>query len=343
MQKIRLGMLGTANVAFRRFVPSVIEIPSFEYVGLSIANITEWGSPAEEVKYKAWKKNEQGKAEGFCRQFGGVVFDSFEELLSSDKIDAVYIPLPPALHYKWAHRALECGKHVLLEKPFTTKLEHTKDLVALAEKTKLAIHENYAFCYHKQFKKVRDLANSGTIGKIRQIRAAFGFPFRGVGDFRYVKSLGGGALLDCGGYPIKLASQLIGQSAQVTTAHLEITKGFDVDIYGSATLQNENGMTAQLAFGMDNGYKCEVEIWGSKGSLKAPRIFTAPDDLSPEIQISNPEKSVINISPDKQFMRSASRFLDSIKSNDMRQQAYLEIIKQAELIEAVFSIGGKDI
>lgn len=343
MQKIRIGMLGTSNVAYRRFVPSVKQIPSFSYIGLAVAGAHEWNSMSASESFESEYMNEQKKADDFRRNYGGDTYNGYEQFLCSDEIDAIYIPLPPALHYKWAKLALERGKHVLLEKPFTTRLAHTQELVALATKKRLALHENYAFCYHEQLQKIFEILQDGTIGEPRQIRAAFGFPFRGAQDFRYIKALGGGSLFDSGVYPIKMSSKLLGTGARVTAASLQSAMDFDVDIYGSATLQNDYGLTAQITFGMDNAYKCEVEIWGSKGILTAPRVYTAPDEFSPQIIINNPEQSVITVPPDWQFKKSALRFLDSIQSDNLRAQAYEEITEQSGLIDSIYRLGGMEI
>lgn len=339
MKKIKLGMLGTSNIAFRRFLPALKLNEEFEYTGLAIADASEWASPVDAETYKSMLEVEKKKGEDFCREYGGDVSFGYEEFLSSDKFDAVYIPLPPGLHYKWAKKALEYGKHVLLEKPFTTTLEHTQELITLATKKELALHENYAFCYHKQFAQIMEMLNNGEIGDIRQIRTTFGFPFRGATDFRYIKSLGGGALLDCGGYPIKMAARALGKSAKVTAASLQTTEGFDVDIFGSATLQNDNGLTAQVSFGMDNSYKCEAEFWGSKGHMIAPRIYTAPKDLSPTIAVNDPDSRTINIPCDDQFANSIGYFASCVKNADTRQQSYDEIMQQSVLIDSVFSLG----
>ena len=165
------------------------------------------------------------------------MYNNYNELLSSADIDAVYIPLPPALHFKWAKMALENGKHVLLEKPFTTSLSDTEELIRIAKEKNLAVHENYMFSYHTQLDWIKNKVSEGVIGDIRLIRIDFGFPFRGANDFRYNKALGGGALLDCGGYTIKLATMFLGDTAEVKTSQLNYKEGFEVDIYGSATLQ----------------------------------------------------------------------------------------------------------
>ena len=137
------------------------------------------------------------------------------------------------------------------------------------------------FMYHDQLASLDSVVNSGEIGDVRLYRISFGFPMRTRGDFRYNKALGGGALLDAGGYTMKYANYLLGDSARLVTAQVNYIAGFDVEMFGSCTMVNNSGTTAQLAFGMDNDYKCEVEIWGSKGTITSSRILTAPEGFIP--------------------------------------------------------------
>jgi len=316
MSKRKLGIIGTSNIAFNRFLPALMGSNSFEYAGV------------------ATRTHE--KAVRFAQAYQGEIFDNYDSLIYSPKVDALYLPLPPALHKEWAMKALENGKHVLLEKPFTTSLEDTQQIIELARAKNLAVHENYMFVFHKQVSKIKQLLAENTIGELRQVRMAFGFPFRGGGDFRYHKEFGGGALLDCGGYPIKLACILLGESARVSSAQLNIQTGFDVDIFGSATLENEQGLTAQIAFGMDNFYRCEVEIWGSGGCLSAQRIFTAPTDFKPQIILqSNGGSEIITVESDNQFLNSIGYFASCIVDEKIRNESYAQILKQAELIEKI--------
>jgi predicted dehydrogenase len=182
------------------------------------------------------------------------------------------------------------------------------------------------------------LIDAGQIGEVRLIRAAFGFPYRGAQDFRYDKTLGGGALLDCGGYPVKLASILLGPNLKVATASLSSARGHEVDIFGSITLENEKNAVAQLSFGMDNAYKCELEIWGSQGTLLAPRIFTPPADFSPEIVVKNKEEQTIKVPADDQFLNSLNHFYRCITYPAARAESYNEIKAQNKIIEDVIKI-----
>lgn len=316
MKKIRVGIVGTADIAFRRFLPALSKMKEIEYIGVASRDIS--------------------KTEKFVQKFGGRGFGSYEELIQSEEVEAIYMPLPPALHYTWGKKVLENNKHLLLEKPFTTNTEETKQLIELAKVRGLALHENYMFQYHKQLEVIKKLLKQGYIGEIRQLRIAFGFPKRLASDFRYNKDLGGGALLDCGGYPIKLASLLLGEHLKVVTSVLNYGKSSEVDLYGSATIINERDEVVQLAFGMDNAYKCELEVWGSKGILIAPRIFTAPADYPVVINCKQGnEEGKIDVGIDDQFLNSINYFCDCIKDDEKCTLNYKAIYEQARLMEAV--------
>ena len=327
---IRIGVLCPSEIAFRRFMPALKQLDRFEYIGLAAATEREFsGADSDQVR-----ASELEKAEKFAAEHGGKIFSGYESLITSDEIDAVYIPLPPALHFRWAKKALECGKHILLEKPFTTSLEDTKELIAIAENRGLAVHENYMFAYHTQLDWVKEQINSGVIGDVRLIRIDFGFPFRGANDFRYCKALGGGALLDCGGYTLKLASMFLGDTVRVTESQLCGKDGFEVDIYGSATLKNDAGLTAQVSFGMDNSYRCSLDIWGSSGSIYTNRILTAPAGYAPVMTIRNADgEKNMELPADDTFRKSIEAFADCISNSKKRNDKYSEIIRQSGLVD----------
>lgn len=332
MKKIKIGVLCPSEIAFRRFMPALIKNENFEFMGVAIANNEEWfGIPTKELI-----NTEQGKAQNFIDTYGGRLYTSYGEMLGSNDIDTVYIPLPPALHYMWAKIALENGKHILLEKPFTTSLEHTKKLLKLARESNLAVHENYMFVYHTQLEWIKQKIVDGAIGEIRLIRIDFGFPFRGVNDFRYNSALGGGALLDCGGYTVKLANIFLGNTAKVVTSKLNNKEGFDVDMYGSATLINDDGLTAQVSFGMDNSYKCSLEIWGSTGTLFTNRVLTAPNGFEPIVFIrQGNEEYSYTLSSDDTFEKSIRYFEHCICDEKIRIMHYEEIVQQSAALEKI--------
>ena len=337
VEVMRIGILCPSEIAFRRFLPALQKCDNYEYIGVAVANVKEWfgeeASP-EDDKCQSVIRKEYEKAENFQKQYGGKIFSSYQELITDEKIEAVYIPLPPALHYKWAKLALENGKNVLVEKPATTKLEWTEELIDLANEKNLALHENYMFAFHNQLDKIKEIVESGELGDVRLYRINFGFPRRAKNDFRYAKALGGGALLDCGGYTLKYASMLLGDSAEIAYAHMNYIDEFDVDLYGSAALINKKGDTVQIAFGMDNSYKCELEIWGSQRCLKSGRILTAPAGFVPNYTITdNDGTKTEDLPADVTFYKSLQHFSKCVEDEYTRKANYDAIKRQAALVD----------
>lgn len=330
MAKVKIGVLCPSEIAFRRFLPAIKQNLDFEYVGVAVAGAGEWfGEPTLEQIAA-----EQNKAQKFVDSYGGKIFKGYRKLLNDTNVEAIYIPLPPALHYEWAKKALQTGKHVLLEKPFCTNVQDTEELLRLAAEKNLAVHENYMFVYHSQLVWIRE--HMPELGELRLIRIDFGFPFRGANDFRYNRELGGGALLDCGGYTLKLAGYFLGDSANVTTSQLNMQPEFGVDIGGSATLTNAQGLTAQVAFGMDNSYRCSLELWGSKGELYTNRILTAPVGYEPQVVIKLVDnEQVYTLPADDSFGKSIAYFGECIDNEAERVKHYAEIRRQAELVAAI--------
>ncbi|MHC1689222.1 MAG: Gfo/Idh/MocA family protein [Bacteroidales bacterium] len=331
---IRIGIICPSEIAFRRFLPSLQKTYEFEYVGVAIANMEEFVGATDEILAK-----ERQKAQTFVGSYGGKIFEGYGQLIRSTEVDAIYLPLPPAIHYKWGKKALEQGKHVLLEKPSTTSLADTQALVSLALEKGLALHENYMFVFHNQIAAIKEIIRSGEIGDVRLYRISFGFPRRTQNDFRYNKNLGGGALLDAGGYTIKLATELLGNDVKLTSAATGYLDEFEVDMFGAATLQNKRGLVAQVAFGMDNDYKCDLEIWGSKGTLTTGRILTAPNGFTPTYTIKKNQDYIDGILPaDDAFLKSIERFGSCIRNNSVRLDNYEMLLRHQRLVEEFMNL-----
>lgn len=338
---MKLGIICPSEIALRRFMPALQLVDNLEYVGLGVCSEDEFitNNNMRNSIVTSILKSEYEKAEVFKNQYGGKIFKSYKDIVYSNEIDVLYIPLPPAMHFKWAKLAIESGKHVIIEKPATTSKVDTENLINLAKTQELAVHENYMFVFHRQIEIIDSIIKSGEIGDIRLYRISFGFPLRSVNDFRYNKILGGGALIDAGGYTLKYASKLLGDSAKIKYAQMNTTSEYDVDMYGSAALVNSDGITAQIAFGMDNDYKCELEVWGSKGCLVASRVLTAPVDFAPTVVIKkNNNCKEIKLPCDDTFKKSIEHFLNCINNKKLREKNYVDIIKQAKLVDDFISL-----
>lgn len=339
-QIMKIGIISPSEIAFRRFLPALKKHVKFTYAGVAVPSAQDWygeDSQADTV-FDSIHAREYEKAISFKENYGGEIFEGYSTLINDPEIEALYIPLPPALHYKWAKKALLAGKHVFVEKPSTCSLADSTDLVDIARNNSLALHENYMFIYHKQITEIDEIVRSGQLGDVRNYRINFGFPMRSQNDFRYNKALGGGALFDAGGYTLKYARHLLGPTARIISSHLAYTPEFNVDIFGCATLVNDNGTSVQVAFGMDNDYRCVIDVWGSKASLTSDRILTAPAGFSPSCTIkTNQEYEDRALSADDTFMKSIEVFEKCIADEETRLKEYDEIIAQAAAVNDFIS------
>lgn len=317
MKKLKIGVLGCASIADRMVIPAIQSSGAFELAAVSSRS-------AE-------------RAKTFANKFGCEPIEGYETLLNREEIDAVYIPLPTGLHHEWAVKALEKGKHCLVEKPIAHDYSSAEQLVETARRYNLSLFENFTFVYHSQHRFIRDRLDSGEIGEIRCFRSAFGFPPLPADNFRYDKSLGGGALLDAGVYPLRASLLILGENStlNVTSASLKTDPERMVDIYGGAFLTDGEGGFSQIAFGFDNFYQGNYEIWGSKGKIRAERAFTAGPGIKPKVIIEKQDDFHELILPaDNHFVNILKSFHDSIKHGTFEYH-YNGILRQARLLQEV--------
>ena len=314
--KIRIGVLGAANIALRSLIPEIKNLPeNFEFIGIGTRNLNKERLSNQEYKF----------------------FEGYDSFLDQNLMDAVYIPLPNSLHYEWVKIALEKGLHVLVEKSLACSYEEVVELNKIAKNENLALVENFQFRFHSQLDKILDIINSKEIGELRIIRSTFCFPpFPDKNNIRYKKELGGGALLDAGAYPIKLSQILMGDDLYIASAKSNSNDDFNVDIWGGAALHQKNGnLFAQIAFGFDNYYQCNLEIIGSTGKLYTNRIFTAKSSFTPKIILETNSGGVqeIEMKPDNHFKNMLMHFYRLVMKNKNKNVEYSQNINQARLLE----------
>lgn len=322
-KKIRLAILGASEIAFRRFLPALKLCNDFEYAGVAI-----------------YRKEDEEKAKDFKAFYGGEIIKGFETVFSDPSIDAVYIPQPPALHYQFGRQALMHGKHVFMEKPFCDSLERAVSLIDLAKQKNLAATENYMFRFHDQIARFIEISADGTIGKINKFEVRFSFPLRSKNDFRYEKELGGGALLDCGGYVLMLSTILLGKQSSLLSFRGIYETEYAVDMGGIGTMVNPGGLNCDFSYSMDAPYCCYAKAYGDKGTLIAPRILTAPNNLEVEFfleDLQGRQQKIIRIGKDDSFLKSLNNFKTAIEDEQVRNENFGLILNQAKLVEELKS------
>ncbi|MCH7774586.1 MAG: Gfo/Idh/MocA family oxidoreductase, partial [Bacteroidetes bacterium] len=153
-------------------------------------------------KLKIIRSRSNDKAQKFARFVGCENFGTYNDVVQSEEIDAVYISLPIELHEEWSIKASKAGKHVLCEKSSTTSYSSAKLMIESSKKNNVRIMEGFMFKFHPQHKKVLEFINSNKIGKPFVFCGSYGFPHVSKDDIRYNPELGGGVLNETGCYPI---------------------------------------------------------------------------------------------------------------------------------------------
>lgn len=167
-------------------------------------------------------------------RFGAVhAFGSYEELLASDVVDGVYIPLPTAQHVEWAVNAADAGKHVLVEKPLALRAEDIRQVIEARDRNGVLVSEAFMVFYHPQWAKVRELIANGAIGRLRHVQGAFTYHNVDAANMRNQLALGGGGLLDIGVYPTVTTRLVSGKEPLRVQATVERDTTFGTDIYAS--------------------------------------------------------------------------------------------------------------
>lgn len=310
MKKIKIGILGCANIAKNQFIPALLELNNlFEIIG--IASRTE------------------KKAKEFAAIFNIKDYVGYENLLN-ENIDAIYIPLPTGLHKKWVNEALIKGIHVYVEKSISFSLAETKEMINNAKKNNVALMEGYTFLFHPQHKIVQNLLLENEIGEIRSFSSKFGFPPLPSNDFRYNKNIGGGVLFDAAGYPIKASRLILGNQLTLNSATINQSKQF------GSTFLTKKGIGVTLSFGFDNYYQCNYEIWGSKGKITVLKAFTPRANDEPCILLEQNNKRKEIIAPKcNQFIEAIKKFHTLIFTHSVREEVYSDMIYQSEILDKI--------
>ena len=223
---LRIGTLGAA-----RITPMALIWPARSTAGVSVTAVAA---------------RDKARAEKFARKHGiGKVHDDYGSLLADPEIDAVYNPLPNSLHAEWTLRALDAGKHVLCEKPFTSNAAEAERVHQAAEQSDRVVMEAFHYRYHPLAQRLRDLVASGELGAPRFIETWMCIPLPIPGDIRFRLELGGGATMDTGCYAIHLARTIAGEEPIVVSARAKLASE-GVDRAMQADVRFPNGAEGRI-------------------------------------------------------------------------------------------------
>ena len=249
MNTLRIGTLGAANITPMALIKPASQINNIEVVGIA----------ARDTK----------RAEAFAKKYNiPNLYSSYEALIHSDSVDAIYNPLPNSHHAYWSMRALKAGKHVLCEKPIASNSKEAIEMQQVAEEENKILMEAFHWRYHPLAKRLISLVQEKTIGTIQNIEASFCIPLPFWNDIRYNIDLAGGALMDTGCYTISIVRHVMQEEPKVLSAQAKTVRG-DIDRYMRAQLAFPSGArgTIQCSIWAWPLLSAHVRVYGEKGAI----------------------------------------------------------------------------
>src|SRR5215510_348186 len=269
---------------------------------LSTAAINEsiLGAAAEsdEVEVIAVASRDGERARAYADEHGlERSFGSYEGLLSDPDVEAVYVSLPNSLHVEWTLRALEAGKHVLVEKPFSKHPDQVEEAFDRADAARLVLSEGFMWRHHPQTRRLVELLDAGVAGRVRVVRTAFGFDLateRGTGDTRFDPALDGGSLMDVGCYCLSGLRLVAGDPERARGEQVIGPSGVDVVFTGA--LGFADGVVGHFDCGFVVPRRAGLEVVGEDATLLVPDPFT-PRTLGIDVLRPGAEPERIPIEP----------------------------------------------
>jgi D-xylose 1-dehydrogenase (NADP+, D-xylono-1,5-lactone-forming) len=222
---------------------------------------------ADGVEILAVASRDEAKAEQYAQENNiARAHGSYEALLSDPDVEAVYIPLPNSLHIEWSIRALQNGKHVLCEKPLSRRAREVERAFDAAEQNRRLLMEAFMWRHNPQTRRLLELINNDAVGRVRIIRAAFGFVTTDPANVRLQAGLDGGGLMDVGCYCVSATRLIAGEPERVSAE--QSLGGDGVDVAFAATMRHANDVISHFDCGLALDSRDLLEVVGDAGSLR---------------------------------------------------------------------------
>jgi predicted dehydrogenase len=304
---------------------------------LSTAHIADklLGSGSDQ-EFVAVGSRDLGRAQAYAREKGlARAHGSYEDLLADPEIDAIYNPLPNALHVEWSIRALQAGKHVLCEKPMSRHPGQVARAFDVAEAEGRVLAEAFMWRHHPQVARARELIAAGDVGDLKVIRAAFAFVATDPNDIRLQASLDGGGLMDVGCYCVSGCRALA--SAEPERAYAEYVPGGNggVDVALTATLRFPGGVLAHFDCGLSYEGGDQLEAVGSDGSLFMDDPWHGREAVIEVRRGGSVDR--VEVGPANSYALELADFEAAVRGQGEPLLSRADAIAQARVIEALYT------
>ena len=253
MDQVRWGLLSTANIN-RRVLPAIRSSERGELVAVA--------------------SRSQASADDYAAKWEiPQAFATYQAMLDSDAVDALYIGLPNHMHKEWTIRAMQSGKHVLCEKPFALTVADVDEMTAVSEQTGMVLAEAFMYRHHPQTKIMGEWVHNGRLGDITLVRGIFNFTMHNRNNIRLIVEYGGGSLWDVGIYPVSFAQFVMGGAPEWVLGD-QVLGESNVDEVFVGQMHYAGGRVAQISSSLRTPHHTFAEVLGTNGRLTLTRPFT---------------------------------------------------------------------
>lgn len=313
IDKVRWGILGTANIALAKVIPAMQRSPWCEIRAIASRDLAKAQRAAAELNIPH-------------------AYGSYEELLADNTVEAIYNPLPNHLHVPWSIKAAEAGKHVLCEKPIALSATEARTLIEARDRTGKRIQEAFMVRTHPQWLETRRLIHTGRIGSLRSIAGFFCYFNSDPGNIRNQLDFGGGALMDIGCYPITISRWIYNAEPQRVLGLIERDPVFGTDTLTTAVLEFAEGHSTFTCSTRLAAYQRMI-FHGTEGRIEVLIPFNAPNDQPTQILLND---KLIEIPVCDQYEIQGSLFSQAIRENREQPIPLEDAVHNMTVIDAVF-------
>lgn len=292
---MELLIIGYSNLFKNRILPIIDELDFIDSVSIAKYSQQDWDDVYKNI-------NKPVK-----------LYDDYESALANYKGNLAYISTTNHSHYEWAKRTLVKGINTIIDKPATIRLDETEELIEIARNRNILLSESTVYLYHPQFQLINNYLKKNKLYP-KLITFLFSFPPLDKKNFRYVKELGGGAILDTGSYLASLCRYFFNE---IPSESFLIKNEFaenDVETSYSILFKFSDGRALIGHSGFTTEYVNRINILGNDICIDVDRVFTLPENIENIIKIRNKNNNIeLKASPGNMFKKYFGFIIESMK------------------------------
>lgn len=318
--KIRWGVLGTANIARKQVIPAIQSSRNGTVLAVGSRDSQRARAYADDL--------------GIERAYG-----SYEELLADPDIDAIYNPLPNDGHVPWSIAAAKAGKPTLCEKPIAITTQDAQKLVDVFKAEGVLLAEAFMYRYHPQHAHILKMMSEGAIGPLTLIETHFTYslPFEDTTNVRLQADIGGGGLLDVGCYCVNLCRMIIGEEPESVSGQMLIGSKTKVDESFVGTLRFPGGILAHFDCGMRSTFRNSYTVIGPEGQITSDYAFRPENDGMTTIRVKKGHDAdeTIQLDSPNEYRLMVEDFADAVAQKLTKTYDTADTINNMKVLDAL--------